>query len=858
MPNINDLSIKQIDEECGISLNDNQVMGVLKNVGIINKYKNKFEEIDDMKELVKFLEQYEKYVDKEQLIFAIYEYKKNHKESFIEYNKEEYERNMQNIEKYIKELGNKEVGYTMIDIEMLENENIELKITTTSLGRDVYHKELTTKEEMKNLINKLSSETINRLLKDNLINHNSIYNAPNTGQAIYEFVNKTELIDTFIKLGGIKQVIQNIFVTDAYDIDIKKMCLMSFYKLQRRMENGAFEEKNREMYSKMLKELYNVLRGRKIKIILEDGSVYTSQDVEKKAKQFCNEKFYTMEDIESIIKDLIENGTEIKREYRRLIKDYIDINNRKMKNASEFKLVYKYIFNKEKIISMYLNGQIHIENIKQAIAEDGSIQLVTDKEFINNYKLVQNKAKNKMLSNKEKENNSKIQDLYVQSNLLGEKRDEHIETILEKLNSQEDIEYLLKNSIINEEDIIKYTLKKVINRDVFMQLYLSEKIHLETIKSIVQDNQKDFDIKEIIDEDELMKKIIVNKKAKNQKKDTEIRKLALLYKTLLVDKTEKEKEELANEFVMNLEIKLEEKKMQINSEDRIYLYEIGIIPIDTVIYWGDNNEIIKLLNKGIVNCKDIKQLYQKNIINDDILTKTIMSNDISNVNKINLINIVYLEDKEKRNKMLQKLQFDTEYKKSNIKSARTISQGKSTYEEDVNDKTKYNEKKKYVFDSAIRYNSMLLADDDAIVECFSDGHVAIHLPNINGGIVLIEQLYVITKSDIVKEKYGSATFIMSEYEYINRKSEFVTIDDKIDRLKLRSLEKENICQRQVHSKGKWIKEMQKILGVPEELLQQKEIEKIDGLEQSYTQDEIEKLVALHNAWIQVQNSREEI
>ena len=632
MPNINDLSIKQIDEECGIFVEKNDMVEILDKQFVINIFVDQFKYVADnvyRKRLIDFLEKYEEYVDKEKLMIAVYEYKKQHEEELRKYNNSQYEKNIKNLEKYLKQPQYQSVGYVVIDANTNKDKSkLMVDINIKSVQRSLYNRVLTSKKNMNNIVNSLSLSTMNRILKDNLVNHNSIYNAPSTGNIIYTFINSTEFANTFVNYGGIAKILRGVLVDGANDIDIVKMCLMSFYKLQRRLENGAFEEKNRKEYSKMLKELYNVVKGKQVQILLEDDTIYTSKDMEEKARQFYNDNFYTEEEIENMILDTIKNGMKNEKGYRSFFKDYMSAKNRKIKNILEFKFAYMYIFNKSEIINMYLNEQVNIEDIKQAMAEDDSIQLVTDKDFINNYKMVQNKAKNKMLSNKERENNRKIQDLYVQSNLLGERRNEHIETILEKLNSQEDIEYLLKNSIINEEDIIKYTLKKVINRDVFMQMYLSEKIHLETIKSIVQDNQKDFYIKEIIDEDELMKKIIVNKKAKNQKKDTEIRKLALLYKTLLVDKTEKEKEELANEFVMNLEIKLEEKKMPINSEDRIYLYEIGIIPIDTVIYWGDNNEIIKLLNKGIINFKDIKQLYKKNIINDDVLTRTIMSNDI--------------------------------------------------------------------------------------------------------------------------------------------------------------------------------------------------------------------------------------
>lgn len=910
MYNLDEISVEELITECTIAVKNVDLKYIWKNEKAKNRFLKKFDINKDIEigEISIFLAKHNDDVDKGKLILhSLSCYKKLYKQILRDRQnvKKNDKQEIANIrealedvksyinvhEKYLNSINNERLGYI---IEAL-NCNYEYNFEIVSTNKYLYEKEMTSKEEMKSIVNKCSKNTLMQILSDSY--EDSEYGIDNLRHIIYKYVvinslNKkysiSDIEDTWRALGNIEiffeqyikmmdiNVLREVFIKASDHIDIKRMCLKSFYEKKVELQNGIYNKEDREKYCKILKELYSALKGKDVEIMFGIKK-YGTNDAKKAMEQFYGSKYYTKNEIEAKIKELSKNGKAPESSYEVAIKEYLNSNKRKIETSEELNLVYKYIFNRGQILQMYLDERIDIETISKSIDNGEDIEIISDEEFLKEYRKMKNIKQEKEEQYEEVENKfNKVKQLYIETNMSTGKRDEHIKKILEKLTNQKDIEELLTNKIIKEEDIIRMTTERIIDRDVFIKMYLDGKIQFETIKQSIEI----YNLSEIIDDEQIIEKLIEKRSSENEELDTEIKKLALLYREVkLRDKTEEERRNIADELLLNFEIKLEEdeaENIEIEKEEKIYLYDIGIIPIDTIISWGEEDEIINLVKSDILNFNDIQRMYRENIINDNKIQEIMNSSDISMAKKITLINIIYLEDKEKRNEMLQFMPIESEKIKSqkgenknNLKKSAKI---KNEKQEEANE---------YIFDTAQRYNAIMLTDKEATVEAFADGHQVFHLPNINGGTVIIEQLYIVRGTKI-KDKYGSATYIMSEYDYINRKNDIVTSEEdkdknkenendmrekryKINRTALKELSlKEGIAQRLTHTSQKWIKEMQKILGIPEEIIKAKGEEKLEKVQQKlqkegiYTNEELERLINLNEAWTRVKESREKV
>ncbi len=159
---------------------------------------------------------------------------------------------------------------------------------------------------------------------------------------------------------------------------------------------------------------------------------------------------------------------------------------------------------------------------------------------------------------------------------------------------------------------------------------------------------------------------------------------------------------------------------------------------------------------------------------------------------------------------------------------------------------------------------------------FNDGHVAFQLPNVRDGIVVIEQLWKTktVEENGIKEKqlidnYGANGYVLTIEEYEKYKDRFITEDNRIKRSELinlvqelPNLEQKGILRELIHTKNKYTRDVQTLLGMPKNLAsarteRQKE-KALNTLDESaeYTPKEKEKIKKIHIMWEQVRESRD--
>lgn len=249
------------------------------------------------------------------------------------------------------------------------------------------------------------------------------------------------------------------------------------------------------------------------------------------------------------------------------------------------------------------------------------------------------------------------------------------------------------------------------------------------------------------------------------------------------------------------------------------------------------------------------------------------SHKIETGQKLHLVNTVF------SNHEVAEIRQDLIAKIKGLKSTANSEKTKGK-QGDINNKEektkKVEDRNRYIFDTAERYNAWIESDEDVRMSLFNDGHVAFQLPNVRDGIVVIEQLWKTktVEENGIKEKqlidnYGANGYVLTIEEYEKYKDRFITEDNRIKRSELinlvqelPNLEQKGILRELIHTKNKYTRDVQTLLGMPKNLAsarteRQKE-KALNTLDESaeYTPKEKEKIKKIHIMWEQVRESRD--
>ena len=150
------------------------------------------------------------------------------------------------------------------------------------------------------------------------------------------------------------------------------------------------------------------------------------------------------------------------------------------------------------------------------------------------------------------------------------------------------------------------------------------------------------------------------------------------------------------------------------------------------------------------------------------------------------------------------------------------------------------------------------------------------MPNVRGGIVVIEELWTTktVEENGIKEKqlidkYGANGYVFTIEEYEKYKDRFITKDNRIKRSQLTelmqelpNLEEKGILRELLHTKNKYTRDVQTLLGIPKRLagartdIQKEKALKTLDESTEYTPEEKERIRKIHTMWEQVRKSRD--
>ena len=888
-----------------------------------------------MSDILEYLEENEKDVDKERLMVVnlnsytqIKNFQsrvKNHMGAFG-FEEKEIEEDWNKTRDCVAEFCKEK------DIVFAEQESVSGRYSTKVLsGRELIGKPLSEEERKQEKVSKrvikiLSNEALlNALLQTkDLEDQEEIFKVPGLGNDILQ----TMVYNSFLKMQLPPSKIRKLIETEKLElyleahllqldgteikkafegvekyIDMEKMCLYALSDIIKQIENAdiiyytkkdgkigvsiyeACIGTNAQLIPYLegaLGEYDSILSNTKTELTIGDKT-YTTTKTKEDMKKYIHGRYLSGFSIEEQIRIFLESGiqkTGMHRNQLQYIQQYI-VTERGVKNLKELnQMMDIQLLNERDVVKLYENRKLSLENIKEMRERLNLERQITPASIQNQIASLQNVKEEKRQY--EEETVKRYVALYREIYVTGKTEEEILEEAKRLLQRPESMKKkndaktpieehadLLRFGAISEETYIKLMERGIISVEDFINQYQNDLIHIDTIQKLKEEGVefKGIDVeKQIIDS-------YMEIREQENPDDKKLKKFIELYKLLqLSGLTEEEINEKANDLVINIGTRIEsdiEAGKQIKAfgkEDRKNLYELEAIPIDTVALWADKGELIELLKSEFLVPKDLRKLYQQNSIILHDIQEIIQSQDVKLEQKIAIINIVFPspKDAEIREALFGKI---TELDET------VVPEKESTHREvkqkHGDTKPKY---RKHIFDTAVRYNSWIQSDENVKMEILNDGHIAVHLPNVKEGIVVVEQFYKLKTAKNGKKKmedaWGVGGFVLPEEDYQANKDQFITKDYRVNRQQLGDivkelapkLEEKGISGNLYHFQN-YPEVVQKLIGIPKGLAKAKTEQerekaiKMLGDSKQYSSEEMKKIKKVSQAWLSVRESR---
>ena len=734
----------------------------------------------------------------------------------------------------------------------------------------------------------------------------TLENAQSEGVITYEimgeFKNNPKTYSTNYITDKIYPVVKKSFKGIEKYVDMDKMCLMACVEITQASESGQFIftdgvwEKQNETHKKgvyldiekYLADYYKVIKDKEVEIVF-NGEKFTSEYVKRVMVNYIDGRYMSRPLVVNQIQ-LIMFGdkqiSDVTEKQLQRIREILVEGNGIMIIEDLKRMIEVGLLDETTILQLYENRKLSLNAIHE-VKEMLQLENKITPEFILQQfdKLMTVDEKDDQY---EKETIKRYMDLYKELYLTG-KSEEALEkagkALMEALEDsqkgeeaaeEQKQEGLLRYKLLSEKTYAVLASKGVIAPDNFMNMYQKGVITLETLKQLKQENSS-FENLDI--EQQIIDSYMKIREEKNLD-DQELKKYITLYKTLqLKGLSENDRAERADEFIVKLGDRIEtdiqdgKQTREFGAEDRRQLYELGVIPIDTVVLWGEKEEIINLLKSKTLLPKDIKKLYQDRRIILHDFQEIMEAPDIEVGQKLHLVNTVFSSHEVA--KIRQDLMARIKGLKNTASSEKTKGKQKNADKKEENT-NKSNDRNRYIFDTAERYNAWIESDEDVRMSLFDDGHVAFQLPNVRDGIVVIEQLW---KTKTVEEngikekqlidKYGANGYVFTIEEYEKYKERLITEDNRIERSKLinlvqelPNLEEKGVLRELIHTKNKYTRDVQTLLGIPKSLagartdIQKEKALKTLDKSTEYTPEEKERIRKIHTMWEKVRKSRD--
>ncbi len=349
----------------------------------------------------------------------------------------------------------------------------------------------------------------------------------------------------------------------------------------------------------------------------------------------------------------------------------------------------------------------------------------------------------------------------------------------------ESVDYLYQEGLIDKTDLVK--------------MYMSNQMHLN--KAL--DCDALYDLKSEVNVEEMMGYYTKTKEDASNPKDFE--RYALLFREV---KLKGQKTEVQTKLSEQIVEKIYETESDYK-EDFKKLYQSDLLPIRMLMDWNGEEIVYDLITNQQLKPRDAKDLLMTKELDLKKVYKVLRNSHMSEEEKMNFIFSSF--DGTGKNEEEIKAQNEARmYLIQAVCISKDITYGeKSSNGKERRNVTEGMKRNKYVTDPVYRWQLFSQMDSNCVSKAYLDGTVVFTLPNVENGTVVIEKMYKGTKEG-TKINHGSATYVMSEEEFVNHKSQ-IEQDRKINRKVLIQLMEEGKADKIIHSKS-WGKGLKKHLG----------------------------------------------
>ena len=367
---------------------------------------------------------------------------------------------------------------------------------------------------------------------------------------------------------------------------------------------------------------------------------------------------------------------------------------------------------------------------------------------------------------------------FVSHKLLSDKELNSILLNMKVNNS--DLATVIRQNLVDISKIKRYIHKNgVEDKSIYQALLESTEISIQEKFDYYINGKVDIDSINNMPEEEMKKieKILSTQGLielyKDETKQDEYMRYANIFRNMmLVQKTKKEKEEIGEQIIEQLELEFEE-------EDLVKLYQEHLITINTLISWGGDVLVADMMKKAMLKPVDVKEICANG--NYDAIFEIMKDRAIPKQKKLTIFYTTFgdtdasdLTQEQKEYRELAKLEcikyMNFSDRNNNVSTGKKREKSKTT--RGISETKKYNE---YVSDPLGRWTLIELLDREYSYEILDQGMMIFKCPNIfENGAIFLEKMF--KKEEVC---YGRATKIikMSIEEFDKIKKDLIIDGD---------------------------------------------------------------------------------
>ena len=403
------------------------------------------------------------------------------------------------------------------------------------------------------------------------------------------------------------------------------------------------------------------------------------------------------------------------------------------------------------------------------------------------------------------------------------------ELVIETFNQGKIHEKDIKEAIIRypilleEQQIYQYYQQGILTPRDILDLYINDRINLDTIKQINEKLSEEQKINLELTEEELAHLYQVSKREKNRKKTNldkvlKYKRYSLLYQTL-------KRSNLEENEKFESDKKILEHIHNVESEDIMELYIDNLLTLETVLQYGGNDLVKKLILQGDLRTNDARTYFETE--KENVSIEEILKNpDMDETEKLILIYTTYGDNVPKREKLVKN---HLSAYASDIKGEKTTTKNKKEEETKTG-------KRNTTTDPYERWKLLALLDKNYSRK-YVGGYLIVKLHNTQKAI--IEKLYG-KKYGEVEPGHDASTIGLAIEEYEKLEPELIK-GKRFDIVKLRDVARNHpeiitkvthhsaSYDRKGNEKNSWVKRILKYVcdEQPEKVYSDEEIAQIN-------------------------------